>query len=231
MYRLYRSAYSAVSKAKDLALNFDDLKVSHFKDDTKLNLDLELNNFFIAELHKTDIPILSEESVRFNTQANPTYWLIDPLDGSLNYSNCNPTWGISLGLVLDGVLQFSVCYSNLHRAIYSSYKGKLYKNNRRLKIIIGNYLDNERVYYTGNPTGIEPIVDFESHKKYKKVRQIGSALCSIITVVESGGSCLYEEKGIFIWDVWPAILIADSAGFSCTYIELKDFRTHTKVDI
>jgi myo-inositol-1(or 4)-monophosphatase len=57
----------------------------------------------------TDVSLIGEESVGGTTQQEAdaalsgTTWVVDPIDGTAPYANKLPTWGISIGLLEDGV--------------------------------------------------------------------------------------------------------------------------------
>ena len=89
---LYSLALNSVKKAVDIAKNFKDLSVDHYGDDTKLNLDKILDQHFKSDLSVSGIRIISEENDYDNLNNDKLYWIVDPLDGSLNYALNLPVW-------------------------------------------------------------------------------------------------------------------------------------------
>ena len=58
--------------------------------------DLKSNEIIIEELSKTNYPILSEESKDDKERLNYSkIWIIDPLDGTINFASKNPLFSIS----------------------------------------------------------------------------------------------------------------------------------------
>ena len=134
--------------------------------------------------------------------------------------------GISVGLISNGNCILSVCYSNLHESIYSQNNGISYKDKKKLTVKKNNQKIEHSVIFTGIPSGMKNILDKELYKwrEYKKIRMIGSAVCSIISIIESPTKDSYSENGIFIWDVLPASSIAKYAGCSVEIVHLDNQR-------
>ena len=105
---LYKNEYSlacnAAVKTKDfLKENFEmDAKlISNSEKDIKTFADLESEKLIISILQRTDITIISEESSIKNVKELPKcepYWLVDPIDGTLNFSRKIPISSISISL-------------------------------------------------------------------------------------------------------------------------------------
>jgi len=51
-------------------------------------------------------------------------WLIDPLDGTLNFSRGLPTWGVSVGLAEDGEVRYGAFYDPLHDELSYAERGQ-----------------------------------------------------------------------------------------------------------
>ena len=67
--------------------------------------------------------ILAEESGRYGS--NPDYlWLIDPLDGTLNFSHGMVNWGISIALAEAGEVRWGAFYDPLHDEMFYAERGR-----------------------------------------------------------------------------------------------------------
>jgi myo-inositol-1(or 4)-monophosphatase len=74
--------------------------------------------------HPTDAS-LSEEGQNETDLASLTpTWLIDPLDGTNNYARQVPMFGVSIGLVVGGLLQLGVVLDPLRRELYYAERGQ-----------------------------------------------------------------------------------------------------------
>ena len=74
--------------------------------DIKLLADFIAHNYIIDALDKTNIPVFSEESNKIeNFNLNEYQWIIDPLDGTLNYFRGFKMSAVSISLWKDGNLE------------------------------------------------------------------------------------------------------------------------------
>lgn len=98
------AALRAVSSAEELMAQPIERVVTGTKEsnrDIVTNLDVLLERHICAILGETGLPILSEE--RFATQPqlpalDAPFWAVDPIDGTVNFTNGMPYYGISVGL-------------------------------------------------------------------------------------------------------------------------------------
>lgn len=96
-----------LNKAVQIAnLNFN--KTSSFSTKTGDNnqvlttTDLEIGKMIIKEIEANypDYNIIDEEAGVINKNSNKT-WVVDPIDGTSNFANGLPTYGIMIGLIID----------------------------------------------------------------------------------------------------------------------------------
>ena len=226
---------------------FDPLVRSNDGKDIKTEADTFSEDFIISNLNSFGIPILGEESgfssktfgvdvfdlfCKKNSsniedeESEKIIFIVDPLDGTFNFSKGFQHACVSIALWKDGNPFFGVIYDFYNQKLYSSYKGK------------GAYIDGDKV----KPSTIDQIQNatlatgFPSHGKfdcdsldslirnfqsYKKIRMIGSAALSL-AYVSRGIFDAYSENGIKIWDIAAGLAILEEAGGSYTMSELND---------
>ena len=187
--------------------------------DLKTEADLESNRVIRAVIERTQLPILSEEEPRvgFNMPCNNLLWIVDPLDGTVNFERGFPHAGVSLGLwkgvkpVL-GVVG-DLCSGKIYSGQAASTREDLTANENRVSLVESAA---EGILATGFPTGrdfsnqaLQKSVEF--WRCFKKVRMIGSAALSLARVSD-GTFDAYCEEGIWWWDVAGAIPLVLSAG-------------------
>lgn len=202
---------------------------SEIGNDIKLQLDMQSEELIIHDLRRsTPFHILSEEEGMIAVETKSEYiWIIDPIDGSLNFSRDIPFYCISLGLwrnLQEPVL--GVVYDFVHDALYRGIVGQpAYVNDTPISVSSINAKERA-IIATGFP--VYSTFDDETIKKFilgvrsfKKVRLFGSAALSLIAVAK-GSIEAYQENNIAIWDVAGAIPIVLSAGGSCTWDQGKD---------
>ena len=97
---LLKIAEKTSIKASEIAKNFlkDAVVLSNQNKDIKTLADEEINDCIIIELKKTKISIISEEIDNGNIDFSKRCWIIDPLDGTLNFSRQFPCSSISIAL-------------------------------------------------------------------------------------------------------------------------------------
>jgi myo-inositol-1(or 4)-monophosphatase len=88
--------------------------------DIKLQADIETEEIIFNVLKKTNINILSEESGFIENNTNSDLcWIIDPLDGSLNYSRLIPLSCVSIALWKKDKPILGVIYDYHHNNIFN----------------------------------------------------------------------------------------------------------------
>lgn len=160
--------------------------------------------------------ILSEERGLVEQKDRSMVWIVDPLDGSLNYSRGIPLCCVSIGLWEENRPVLGVIY-DFHRAeFYSGIAGEVaWCNEREIKASDVTRKD-KAVICTGFPVN----TDFSAEclmtfilkiQQYKKIRLLGSAALSL-AYVASGRADAYMENDIMVWDVAGGLAVASGAG-------------------
>lgn len=211
--------------------------LSQEEKDIKLELDKESERLIINNLEANfDYPILSEEiGLTKKLIKNEPYWIIDPIDGTLNYSRNNPSSCISIAFWVDNTPIFGVIYDFNRNELFSGYVGiGAWLNNVKLK----NHNNKEKsqsILATGFPTYMnndeETLKNFITKiQDYKKIRMIGSAALSLAYVACSRFDS-YIEENIKLWDIAAGIAINKAINNQYIIEYLDNFETNTKVGI
>tara|TARA_B100000886_G_scaffold260505_1_gene185365 strand:- start:453 stop:1208 length:756 start_codon:yes stop_codon:yes gene_type:complete len=196
--------------------------------DTKLQADVEAENLIkqsISSLSK--YPILAEESGKSVENLGETFWVIDPLDGTANFSRDIPICCVSIGLVCNMKPILGVIYDFNNDDLYkaNNITKEAFLNNKEIQV---SKIDrkNEAVLVTGLP--VNTNYDNDSLKKmiedmqtWKKVRMIGSAAIASCFIA-SGKAELYKENGVFLWDIIAGAAIIESSGGIAKINNVKD---------
>ncbi|MBX2077939.1 inositol monophosphatase [Campylobacter peloridis] len=206
----------ACYKAGNFLLNLKEKKVnSNDEKDIKLQADLDSEEIICKILMSAfSYPILSEESYKINDKEKKgIYWVVDPLDGSLNYSQDIPLCCISIALYENNNPILGVIYDFYRKEMFSGIVGVgVWLNDK--KIVLPDKIKNKRqaVLATGfssymnyNKEGLEKFI---SHiQEFKKVRLFGSAALSL-AYVACGRVDAYCEKDIAFWDIAAGVILA-----------------------
>lgn len=185
--------------------------------DIKLKADLEAEKIIKKVLvSESNIPILAEETGLTAKSLPEVYWVVDPLDGTANYSRDIPICCVSVALVAQMQPLLGVIYDFNNDCMFEgSDSSKALCNKKAIEVSkINNKADG--ILLTGLPNDTnysdyameEMINDFQ---KWRKVRMIGSAAISAVYVA-SGRADVYSEKKSYIWDVAAGAAIVNAAG-------------------
>jgi len=185
--------------------------------DIKLQADVESEKMIADELSSTGYNILSEESGQIKISEGQEYcWIIDPLDGSLNFQRGIDIYCISIGLWKNNVPVGGVIYDFYHDKMYTGLVGSgAYCNDEPIKVSDiaqksdGIIVTGFPVYSSFDDVTLGSFLD--KVKQYKKVRLLGSAATSLIYVAK-GSADVYTESNIAIWDVAAGLAIVKAAG-------------------
>lgn len=191
--------------------------------DIKLELDFLTEERIVRSLRaQSDFGIISEESAPRPASLSSDYtWIVDPIDGSLNFSRNIPFFCVSIGLWKDGEPVLGAVYDIPHEVLYCGAIG-LGSWRNDLPLAVSNITEKGRgVLATGFPVylkiGSEALAEFgKKLAAYKKVRLFGSAALSILMVAQ-GSVEAYQEDRIALWDVAGAVPIVLGAGGRCTF--------------
>jgi myo-inositol-1(or 4)-monophosphatase len=191
------------------------------KRDIKLEADFKSEKIILSYLaHHSDFPILSEESGSTNVQHpdsdNRYCWIVDPLDGSFNFSRGSDMCCVSIGLWESNKPLMGVIYNFRHDNLYTGIVGEGAWLNGKLISVNKNISLEKAVYSTGLPVSSDfsqnALEKFGAELgQYGKIRMIGSAALSL-AYVACGIFDIYQERNIKIWDVAAGLAIVKAAG-------------------
>lgn len=187
--------------------------------DVKITADRLLESAITKYLAaRTNIPVISEEGgvIVKGKLGMPYRWIVDPMDGSLNFSRGIPLCALSIALWKGMEPVLGVIYDFIRGETFKGLVGAgATLNGKSIKVSDVNKKGNA-ILATGFPAGAsfsrhdisDAVNDFRS---YKKVRLFGSAAISL-AYVASGRVDRYEENGIRLWDVAAGLAIVKAAG-------------------
>ncbi len=184
--------------------------------DVKIVDDFKLHQFITSQLTKlTGLPVLSEEDpVEVTTQGS--YWLVDPIDGSVNYSRGIPLSCISIAL-WQGLNPIAGVVMDFHRnELFSGSVDSGAKCNQEPIRVSQITTREQAICLTGFPvatsfetTALETFI--KQVQQFKKVRLLGTAALSL-AYVAAGRADFYMEKSIALWDVAAGLALVKAAG-------------------
>lgn len=190
---------------------------SDFKKDIKIKADFKAESIIVGCLReKTNFSILSEEKGLLKGRNEDYLWVVDPLDGTLNFMRDIPLSCVSIGLWRKDVPLLGVVYEfNNSELFLGIARDSAWLNNKPIKVS-KIHKKEKAVLCTGFPANtnfsLPSIQKFiGSIRQYKKIRLLGSAAISL-AYVASGRTDAYYEENIMFWDIGGAIPILLGAG-------------------
>ncbi|CAG9770704.1 unnamed protein product [Ceutorhynchus assimilis] len=164
---------------------------------------------------------IGEESVSSGAQClltdAPT-WIIDPVDGTMNFVHSFPHSCISIALFINKLPYIGIIYNPMLNQLFTARKG------------MGAYLNEEKITVSGTKNLADSLIMMEfgtsrdperrkvilenQHKLIPQVhglRALGSAALNM-AMVACGAAEAYFEFGIHIWDIAAGELIITEAG-------------------
>ena len=160
-----------------------------------------------------DHAILSEENEHGFTAAQWT-WIIDPLDGTTNFTRGIPLWGVSIGLVYAGEPVFGYVYFPPVAQAFHGY----WAGNTGLDLPTGAYLNGRQIYVSQDLPSSNHFFSLcaRSLQIWQpgfpcKIRMLGVATYNFLAVA-SGASLGGVEATPKIWDLAAVWAILHAAG-------------------
>ncbi len=199
-----------------------------FSHDIKLALDMECQEVAEKMIFSEfpDHDILGEEGSRQGR--NALYeWVIDPIDGTLNFSKGFPYWCCSIAVRRNRKVLAGCVYAPELNEFYTAHiEEPAKRNGEPIRVSNTPHLE-EAVVFTGLSKEFERQGEAHFNRfrmlalNTRKVRIHGAAaldLCQIAAGTNDG----FFESGIHLWDFAAAGLIAEQAGAALTLYPQKD---------
>jgi myo-inositol-1(or 4)-monophosphatase len=193
--------------------------VAQFAHDVKLKLDEECQQIVQREI-TARFPghaIVGEEDATVGGRAGAEVeWVVDPIDGTVNFSHGLPFWCCSVAAMKNGETVAGAVYAPALGVCYTArLGGGAFCNGEPIRVSAVSDLAGAMIL-TGldkSPDGdLPPFALFEAtSNSVQKARILGSAALDICRVAH-GQADGYFETGIYIWDIAAARLIATEAG-------------------
>jgi myo-inositol-1(or 4)-monophosphatase len=171
--------------------------------------------------------LLGEESGL--KEGNTEYrWIIDPLDGTINYAHRIPIFSISIALTHREDLVLGIVLNPMDGELYSAVRGRGAKLNGRAIQVSSTPSISESLLITGFPYNIrevfEPVMNRYGSclKASQAVRRLGSAALDLCYVA-CGRFEGFWEQCLKPWDTAAGALIAAEAGAKVTTFANKPY--------
>lgn len=159
--------------------------------------------------------ILTEETEHIFPD-NDWCWVVDPVDGTTNFTRGIPIWGISLGLLYKGIPVFGFVHLPMINQTFHGY----WYGDTGLSGPTGAYLNNQQIHTSPDSPSGNHIFNLCSRSTSVvrqnsefpcKIRMVGSATYSAL-LVASGTALGGIEATPKVWDIAAAWVVVKAAG-------------------
>ena len=181
----------------------------------------------IEELQKahSNYGIITEESGIINKSNIKNRWIIDPIDGTMNFLNGIPHFAISIAYEEDSEIKCGVIFDPIKNEMFYAEKGNgAFLNNSRIRVSNKKKLIDS-LLVTGGPNHSskkkeEIFSEFVgvSKKIFSPIRKFGSAALDV-AYVACGRFDGYWQRELNYWDVAAGVIILKEAGGFVDFFE------------
>lgn len=178
-----------------------------------------------------DHTLLAEEEGVVPEPGNPWRWIVDPLDGTINFAHGLPIWCVSIGLEHDGELVVGVVHHPLLGTTHAAASGQGARcNGEPSRVSRVDQLDSALIA-TGMPTDF--AADADRQMAYMRrfstgthsVRRTGSSAWNL-AMVAAGGFDLCYATAMNPWDCAAGVVLVREAGGRVTGLRGEPFGTY-----
>ena len=173
----------------------------------------------IFEVIKNDFPdhhILSEEAGELIQDSNYK-WIIDPIDGTVNFANGIPICCVSIGVEQAGKMILGAVYNPFMKEFFFAQRGfgatlnnKKIQVSTKTEVVKSSMVTGFPYTYLDTPNG--PLQVFEKLiRKGVPVRRLGSAAIDLCWVAAGRFDGFYEHQ-LQAWDSAAGFLMVEEAG-------------------
>ncbi len=177
--------------------------------------DLEAERWILDRIPEGDA-VLAEESGRRDSDSE-RLWVVDPLDGTVNFLHGLPVWGVSIAVVEHGELVAGVVHAPMLRMTFAATRGGgTTLDGDAASVSVTRHL-SDAILATGFPYARDTLVDnnLDNVPRVGAVagglRRFGSAALDL-ALVACGRLDGYWELHLEPWDVAAGILLVHEAG-------------------
>jgi len=153
------------------------------------------------------------------TSGRGRVWIVDPLDGTVNYANGLPVFCVSIGLVVDGVAAVGVILDPTRtEAFAATLDGPAILNGRPVRASTKERLSDHVISMSLN--GRSATTRARNVRKAIRIsRSMGSAALALAYVANGRFDAFIQQGGLSAWDVAAAGLIAERGGATVTAMD------------
>ncbi|MBK8315081.1 MAG: inositol monophosphatase [Acidobacteria bacterium] len=231
----------AIRAAREAGAILQDYAARGFQIENKGRINLVTEADLASERHITQLigshfpshRILAEEGGASGHPGEDNYvWIIDPLDGTTNYSHGFPCYAVSIGIELHGKAVAGVIYDPTRDELFAAERGAgATLNGNKIRVSAVDHLERALVV-SGFPYDVrERMEEYlpawrEFLKHTQGARRLGAAAIDMCCVA-SGRMDGFWENGLNPWDTAAGWVIIEEAGGRVTKLDGSPFDNYS----
>lgn len=232
--KLLEIAVDVVAEAARLARESHktyEVSTKSTRNDLVTTVDIAIEGLITSRLHsKTGYPCMGEEGHSIDSFAGPV-WVIDPIDGTMNYVMTHRDYAISLALCVDGIPTIGVVCDVTADTVYTAIEGQgAWCDGKQLSSVPENTSFREGILIAdvkeleALPRLTQLVRESRGHRRY------GSAALECIEVARQQAAA-FVHLWVSPWDIAAAQLICQEAGVRVTRMDGTPLDTRYKGSI
>ncbi|MES2309399.1 MAG: inositol monophosphatase family protein [Verrucomicrobiota bacterium] len=185
--------------------------------DIKIQTDIDSQDliYSIISKHHPDHRLIGEEGDSGNAKGE-VEWIVDPIDGTINFAMGIPHFCVSIAARKEGKLLLGVIYDPIRNDLFTvEAGGPTYLNGRAVQVSSRNKLSDAimAVGFAKTKESVDHCMALYNHYGHaaKKLRAMGSAALDL-AYVSCGRLDAYIEQGVSLWDIAAGWIMVEQAG-------------------
>ncbi|MCI5052237.1 MAG: inositol monophosphatase [Simkaniaceae bacterium] len=202
------------------------IKSKDGRHDLVTEFDERVEEMILGQISKRhpDHSILAEESGLIGEKRGGVKWIVDPLDGTVNFAHGIPMFSVSIAVAVDDEVEVGVIHNPMTSELFVGKRGQGAKyNNEPMQVTTTNRL-TDSILATGFPYNVAEnphhCIDQFAHiaKLGIPIRRIGSAAIDL-AYVAAGKFDAFWEVILNPWDFAAGVLLVREAGGNVTDLD------------
>ena len=179
------------------------------------NSDIRVEKIIIEELKKArpNYSVISEESGSERNKDDTYTWIIDPIDGTVNFLHGIPHFAISIALQFEKEIISGLIFDPIKNELFYAEKNSgAFFNNQRIRVSKKNNI-NDCLFALGKMKNTSDLI----------YRRSGSAALDM-AYVAAGRYDGYYQDNLNLWDIAAGIILVKEAGGIINDINLSNIK-------
>ena len=176
------------------------------------NADIKVEKIIIDELKKArpSYSFITEENGRIRNKDQNNNWVIDPIDGTVNFLHGIPHFAISIALQSNNEIVSGVIYDPIKDEIFFAEKNNgAFFNNHRIRVSKKNQI-NDCLFATGG----------KIENQYEIPHRKSGCAALDLAYVASGRYDGFFQQNLNLWDIAAGMVLVKEAGGIINEIDL-----------